>query len=263
MAARCHYRLEDLAADVASLCDSVFGGEPAIICGHSLGGQVALVLAAERPDLPRAVIIGDTPLSLGTLQQATDASRQVATTWRALAASRKSTEDIAAELEEMSVPAMDGSGHMRPAREVFGAGHPYLIELSACLAAHDPALLDEVVLARFASTRRSLDASLLCGFEAPVLLVRADPLPAACCRPMRRIRHENYGRTWRQSSFPACPTGCTCKTRSPGGSHQPVHPASDRRAMTTDPGELNRQQTCFCRFGVAGWSCDDAGAARF
>ena len=36
------YRLEDFAGDVASLCDALFDGEPAIIYGHSLGGQVAL-----------------------------------------------------------------------------------------------------------------------------------------------------------------------------------------------------------------------------
>ncbi len=169
------YRLEHFAADVASLCDSVFCGEPAIIYGHSLGGQVALVLAAERPDLARALIIGDTPLSLSTLQQATDPNREVAVTWRALAASGKDIGAISAALEELSVPVMDGSGSVRPAREVFGPGHPYLAELSACLAAHDPAFLDEVVLARFATTHRSLDATLLSRFEAPVLLVRADP----------------------------------------------------------------------------------------
>ena len=170
-----HYQLEDFAADAASLCDSVFSGEPAIIYGHSFGGQVALVLAAGRPDLARAVIIGDTPLSLGSLQQATAASHEVAGTWRALAASRRSAQDISAALEDMTVPAMDGSGDMRPAREVFGAGHPYFAELGACLATHDPAFLDEVVLARFASTHRSLDVSLLSRFTAPVLLVRADP----------------------------------------------------------------------------------------
>ena len=170
-----HYSLEYFAADVASLCESVFCGEPAIIYGHSFGGQVALVLAAERPDLARAVIIGDTPLSLSTLQQATTRYREVVVTWRALAASGKNTDAILAALEEMNVPAMDGSGEMRPAREVFEAGDPYLSELSACLAAHDPAFLDEVVLARFATTHRSLDAALLSRFEAPVLLVRADP----------------------------------------------------------------------------------------
>jgi pimeloyl-ACP methyl ester carboxylesterase len=41
------YHLENFAADVASLCDLLFGGEAAIIYGHSFGGQVALVLAGQ------------------------------------------------------------------------------------------------------------------------------------------------------------------------------------------------------------------------
>jgi len=187
------YRLEDFAADVASLCDLLFGGEPAVIYGHSLGGQIALVLAGARPDLARAVIIGDTPLSLGSLQRATAASHQMVATWRALAASGQSAEDIAVSLEDMRVPATDGSGDLRPAREVFGAGHPYFAELGACLATHDPAFLDEVVLAQFADTHRSFGASLLTRFRAPVLLVRADPdaggmLSASEADQARRLR---------------------------------------------------------------------------
>jgi pimeloyl-ACP methyl ester carboxylesterase len=187
------YRLEDFAGDVASLCDALFDGEPAIIYGHSLGGQVALVLAAERPDLARAVIIGDAPLSLGSLQRATAGWHQVAVTWRALAASGQRAADIAAALEEMQVPAMDGSDELRPAREVFGAGNPYFAELGVCLAAHDPAFLDEVVLARFASTHRSLEASLVTRFKAPVLLIRADPaaggpLPASEVHQAQQLR---------------------------------------------------------------------------
>ncbi len=170
-----HYSLEYFAADIASLCEAVFCGAPAIIYGHSFGGQVALVLAAERPDLVRAVIIGDTPLSLSTLQHATDANREIVVGWRDLAALGKNIDVISAALEKMNVPAMDGSGGMRPAREVYRAGDSYLGELSACLAAHDPAFLDEVVLPRFALTHRSLDANLLSRFDAPVLLVRADP----------------------------------------------------------------------------------------
>lgn len=170
-----HYQLEDFAGDVAALCDSLFDGEPAIIYGHSFGGQVALVLAAGRPDLARAVIVGDTPLSLGTLQQATAAGHQTAASWQALAASGRSAAEIAAAAEEVLVPALDGSGELRPARDVLGAGNPYFAELGACLAAHDPAFLDEVVLTRFARTHGALDVSLLTRFEAPVLLIRADP----------------------------------------------------------------------------------------
>ena len=38
-------------------------GEPAVIFGHSLGGRLALKLAAERPDLVKAIILGDNSLN--------------------------------------------------------------------------------------------------------------------------------------------------------------------------------------------------------
>jgi magnesium chelatase accessory protein len=170
-----HYRLEDFAADIASLCDSVFGGAPVVIYGHSLGGQVALVLAAERPGLVRGIIAGDTPLSLATLQHATEPGRPFVTSWRDLAASNKSAEEMLASLEEMRMPVTGSPGETRPAREVLGPGHPYLVELAASLATHDPAFLEEAVLPRFTTTHRSLDPRLLLRFQAPVLLLRVDP----------------------------------------------------------------------------------------
>ena len=47
------YRLWDYAADMVSLLERVIG-EPAVIVGHSLGGEVAIIVASERPDLVRA-----------------------------------------------------------------------------------------------------------------------------------------------------------------------------------------------------------------
>jgi pimeloyl-ACP methyl ester carboxylesterase len=151
------------------------GGAPAVIYGHSLGGQVALVLAAERPDLVTGVIVGDTPLSPATLQHATEPSRPFVTGWRDLAASGESAEEILASLEEMRMPVPDSPGETRAAREVLGPRHPYLVELAASLATHDPAFLEEAVLPRFTATHRSLDPRLLLRFQAPVLLLRADP----------------------------------------------------------------------------------------
>ncbi len=57
------YRLWDHAADVIALLERIVG-EPAAILGHSLGGEVAIIVAAERPDLVRAVVAIDAPLSI-------------------------------------------------------------------------------------------------------------------------------------------------------------------------------------------------------
>lgn len=54
------FSVAGLADDVAWLCDRLEVDRPVVI-GHSLGGLVAVALAAARPDLPSAVIALDSP----------------------------------------------------------------------------------------------------------------------------------------------------------------------------------------------------------
>jgi pimeloyl-ACP methyl ester carboxylesterase len=60
-----HYRLDDYVADTQALLRQL--QYPAVLVGHSLGGMVALVVAARAPQLVRAVVVGDTPFSLSDL----------------------------------------------------------------------------------------------------------------------------------------------------------------------------------------------------
>ncbi len=48
--------------DTVDLIDEVIG-EPAVIFGHSLGGRLALMIAAEHPEKARAIILGDSSLT--------------------------------------------------------------------------------------------------------------------------------------------------------------------------------------------------------
>jgi pimeloyl-ACP methyl ester carboxylesterase len=50
--------VEDFAADVIAVADDA-GIEDAVFCGHSMGGAVALIVAAARPELVRAVVMLD------------------------------------------------------------------------------------------------------------------------------------------------------------------------------------------------------------
>jgi pimeloyl-ACP methyl ester carboxylesterase len=52
-------------ADLAALLDGL-GTGPAVICGLSVGGQIALGLSAARPDLIRGLILMDTGHRIGT-----------------------------------------------------------------------------------------------------------------------------------------------------------------------------------------------------
>ena len=53
------YDMGSQVDDLAALLD----GRAAVVFGHSYGGNVALALAARRPDLVRGVAVYETPLS--------------------------------------------------------------------------------------------------------------------------------------------------------------------------------------------------------
>lgn len=64
------YGLDELAADVKAVCDEVGADQP-ILVGHSLGGIVASVYAADYPT--QAVVNVDQPLALGAFKEQLDA----------------------------------------------------------------------------------------------------------------------------------------------------------------------------------------------
>lgn len=58
-------RIASLATDVADIADWL-GLSDALVCGVSVGGQIALELASARPDLVRGVILSNTAHRIGT-----------------------------------------------------------------------------------------------------------------------------------------------------------------------------------------------------
>ena len=56
------YTLDDYATDAAGLIEAL-GLDNPIILGHSMGGRIAIKLAAMRPDLVGSLIVADPPLS--------------------------------------------------------------------------------------------------------------------------------------------------------------------------------------------------------
>lgn len=55
------YAMADLADDVSAICDAA-GIAGAVVVGHSMGGIVAVHVAARRPDLVAGVVVLDSPL---------------------------------------------------------------------------------------------------------------------------------------------------------------------------------------------------------
>jgi pimeloyl-ACP methyl ester carboxylesterase len=162
------YRVRDYAADTAAFLRGVVRG-PAALYGHSLGGQVALLVAAEHPDLVRALVLGDIPLADDDPVQEPGHQRLIRA-WRELAGSGRPADQIAAALRELPLPR-DG----RRAGDAFGADSPWFPFMGETLAQHDPEVLT-FVLDRRAEMLEGYDVvALLPRVACPTLLVLADP----------------------------------------------------------------------------------------
>lgn len=141
------YRLQDYANDVIAFLRQQLA-EAAAVIGHSLGGMIALLVAAQCPDCVRAVVVGDAPLSAETWRALLDQDRDRLTLWRNLAGGRYPLEEVAAAIPDA------------PAINVYQT---------------DPGMLT-VLLDDFDNTAAGYDMeSLLPSIHCPVLLLQADP----------------------------------------------------------------------------------------
>lgn len=112
----------------------------------------------------RALILGDTPLSLETLAPRIERNRRMTSKWRALAASRLDSAEIARQLRD--IPDVVS---------VVGDESLWYEAMAASLTRHDPDFLDSV-LERLNTSHRALKGGdILKRIHCPVLLIRADP----------------------------------------------------------------------------------------
>jgi pimeloyl-ACP methyl ester carboxylesterase len=165
------YHLWDYVADIAAFLEHVVG-DPSIVFGHSLGGETAVAMAAEHPDLVRALIVGDAPLSTSGHVTDEPMHRAMNVLWHSLAG--KPTPEIVSALKAMPV-MVPGEEAPKRAADVFGERSPWFAFQATNLHQLDPGVLEAVLegpehmLAGYDPDR------LLPAIHCPVLLVQADP----------------------------------------------------------------------------------------
>ncbi len=169
-----HYRLQDYADDMIALLEDRIT-TPAHLFGHSLGGMIALLIAAQRPDLARSVIVGDAPLSSTTWRAILNTDRDSLLAWRDLAGGAYAHSQI---IEVLKNTLIDIPGHTTPIpmREALGEDSPYFPWMATNLYQHDPSMLT-ALLEDFESVAAGYEMeSLLPQIHCPVLLLQADPV---------------------------------------------------------------------------------------
>lgn len=166
------YRLVDYVRDIAAFIDGVVR-EPAVIYGHSLGGEVSVMLAAQQPRLVRALIVGDSPLSTRNhlTEEPTHHARNEL--WHSLAG------QPVAKIEEAlrETPVLEAvSRRKTTARELMGENNPWFAYQAISLHQLDPDMLAAVLAGPETMLAGYDPYVLLPQIECPVLLLQADAL---------------------------------------------------------------------------------------
>lgn len=167
------YRLQDYTGDTISFLQKCVG-EPAHLFGVSLGGIVALMVAAQAPELVLSVVVGDSPLTGKTWLAALDQTRDKLASWRELAGGTLSIPEIMERLKDAPVEVPYQATPI-PMREAFGEDSPHYPWLADNLYQTDPdffaALLDDAEATAEGYEMETLFPVIKC----PVLLLQADP----------------------------------------------------------------------------------------
>jgi len=166
------YRLQDYADDIIAFVEHNVA-EPAILFCHSLGGMIGILVAAQRPHLVRALIVGDSPLSEKTWGAGLHSSLDRLKSWRDLAAAQFSVEEIADALRNSPVEVPD-QAHPLPAHEVFGTDSPWFAWMANCLSQLDPDMLTAVIDDFVTTVAGYAMERLLPAIQCPVLLLQAE-----------------------------------------------------------------------------------------
>jgi pimeloyl-ACP methyl ester carboxylesterase len=165
------YHLRDYAEDTAAFLSEVVR-EPAVVFGHSLGGEVAVMVAAHHPALMRAVVVGDAPISIQDQLTAEPAHRAMNELWHRLAG--RPVVEIAAALRDMPVPRAGTDTPVR-AGDAFGDANPWFEFQATNLHQLDPGMLAAVLEGSETMLEGYVPEKLLPAITCPVLILQADP----------------------------------------------------------------------------------------
>jgi pimeloyl-ACP methyl ester carboxylesterase len=154
------YCLQDFTDDNAGFVSQL--NAPAVLLGHSIGGVIALMVAARCPDKVRALIIEDTVLTFENYWKVVDSSRGRFDLWLSLKKSAQTEQELALALAEAykDQPGVTSQWHL------FFAG---------CLWDLDPTYFD-AMLNDFDRFIEGYDyQSILAKISCPVLFLRGEP----------------------------------------------------------------------------------------
>lgn len=173
------YRLRDFAGDHAEFLSQLKA--PAVLVGHSIGGVIALMVAARCPDRVRALIIEDSPLTLDNYRQVIESNRDMFNLWLNLRRSAQSEQELSMALADAY-------------KDYPGVTSQWILFFAGCLRDLDPTYFD-ALLNDFDGFIEGYDyRSVLASINCPVLFLRGEPgLGAVMTDDEIRWLQKNFG----------------------------------------------------------------------
>lgn len=166
-----NYKIQDYVPDIRDFIEKCIK-EPAIIIGHSLGGMIAILLASYYPSGVKALIVGDSPISLEVLKNHTESQKEMTMLWREWSKNLPLAE-IVEKLKAMQVPVAGGERTISAA-EAYGKNHPWFEFMAENLKQNDPNMLSAII-DDFDNTYKAYDMERLFPLiKCPTLIVKGD-----------------------------------------------------------------------------------------
>ena len=153
------YRLEDFTVDNAEFVSRL--KVPAVLVGHSIGGVIALMVAARCPDKVKALIIEDSPLTLENYRRIVESSRDMFRLWLNLKKSARSEHELSLALADAY-------------KDYPGVTSAWFVFFAGCLWQLDPTFFNGL-LHDFEDFAKGYDyKQILAKIECPVLFLRGE-----------------------------------------------------------------------------------------
>ena len=153
------YRLEDFAEDNVQFVRRL--NPRAVLVGHSIGGVVALMVAARCPEKVKALIIEDSPVDLDIYRKIIVSGREMYRLWLDLKDSAQSETELALALADnyWTYPGVTG---------------PWIQFFAGCLWRLDPTFFDTLLYDVDAFITGYDPKQILAGLHCPILFIRGE-----------------------------------------------------------------------------------------
>ena len=154
-----NYRLEDFTEDNVEFVKQL--NAPAVLIGHSLGGVIALMVAARCPEKVKGLIIEDPALTLDNYKRIIDSSRDMFRIWLDLKRSAQSEQELSLALADRY-------------KDYPGVTSPWILFFAGCLWQLDPTFFNTLLYDFDGFTKGYDYKQALTKLNCPVMFIRGE-----------------------------------------------------------------------------------------